>query len=128
MRTPNMSLYSIVDIAEQHAQRQRMRNNLTLDEILKDVCNAMDCDIKKVKSKNRKHENVICRQIYCYIAKLKTHHGFREIGEIIGSRDHTTVIHGKDAVIGYLKISDPKFMPDWDKYLDNSKLFTETDF
>ena len=69
----------------------------TPDEIFYAVCRLADADPELVKSKSRKLEAVIPRQVYCFVACMITDAGLKEIGKIIG-RDRTTVIYSREKV------------------------------
>jgi chromosomal replication initiator protein len=43
--------------------------------------------------KNRKRKLTEARKLYCYFMKTRLRWSLSEIGETIGGRDHTTVIH-----------------------------------
>lgn len=64
----------------------------------------------EIAGKCRERELVAVRQVYCYIAATKTGHSLKNIGRLIGGRDHTTVIHSRNKVDFYLKHSDPLAM------------------
>lgn len=125
------SMNALVWIAQSEKEkREEYRRNrlLTLENNLADICKAFEVDISKVKSNVRKAELVTCRKIFCYVAKIKTDGTYKSIAAEIGGRDHTTSMHHKARVEGYLKVKDPKFLISWEFYLENSSLFNEKDF
>ena len=63
---------------------------LEINFIYKTVCNYFKVDISV---KTRKRSIAYPRHLFCYICRRRTKAGLREIGELIGGRDHTTVIH-----------------------------------
>ena len=59
------------------------------------ICQALDVRPDVIVIKDRLREKVAIRQFYCYTAKqvYETRFSLTEIGEVIGGKDHTTVIH-----------------------------------
>ena len=68
-------------------------NPLTVDDILEHVCRHYEVTPNVVKGKSRKHEIVMPRQLSMYLAKKYTNLPISRIGKLIGSRDHSTVLH-----------------------------------
>jgi chromosomal replication initiation ATPase DnaA len=123
---PHTSHFALVPLSLQ-AKAERL-SKLNPDYILDDVCSVFQQDVTEVKSRSRKTILVFCRQLSCYIARKKTGFTLMEIAATVGTRDYTTVIHGRDVIAGYLKVGDSGFLEKWKYYLHNSKLFTENDF
>lgn len=59
-----------------------------------------------IKSKKRNAEIVYPRQIAMYLCSNMTSVGLNKIGEEIGKRDHTTVLHGSKKIASEIKTSD----------------------
>ena len=66
---------------------------LTVDEILEHVCRHYEETPNTVKGKSRKREVVVPRQLSMYLTKKYTNIPISRIGKLIGSRDHSTVLH-----------------------------------
>ena len=66
---------------------------LTIDDILEKVCNHYNVTQQQVFSKSRKRDYVQVRQISMYLAQKYTKMPSSRIGQLIGNRDHSTVIH-----------------------------------
>lgn len=66
---------------------------ITIEKCEKVVCNYFNMPIEKLHSDTRKREVVQARQIAMYFSKELTKHSLRIIGEAIGDRDHSTVLH-----------------------------------
>jgi hypothetical protein len=60
--------------------------------VLTEVCRLTGTDPDIIKSKSRRLDVVIVRQVYCYTARELTGASMKEIGEVI-NRDHATVIY-----------------------------------
>ena len=81
---------------------------LTIDDILDKVCTHYNVSPQNVFSKSRKREYVIVRQISMYFAQKYTKMPASRIGQLIGNRDHSTVIHSCSMIERRLK-SDKMF-------------------
>ena len=77
---------------------------LTVDEILEKVCRHYNVEQRQVFSKSRKRDFVQVRQISMYLATKYTKMPAGRIGQLIGNRDHSTVIHSCNAIEKRLKI------------------------
>lgn len=66
---------------------------LTVDDILECVCKCYDVTPNAVKGHSRKHELVIPRQLTMFLTKKYTNIPATRIGRLLGSRDHSTVLH-----------------------------------
>ena len=61
---------------------------------------------KDIKSPWRKREIVWARQVFCYLCYKYLKCSLKDIGEFVGGRDHTTVIHSNQVVLNLMD-SDP---------------------
>ena len=77
---------------------------LTVDDILEKVCKHYNVETKHVSSKSRKRDLVQARQISMYLAQKYTKMPASRIGQLIGNRDHSTVIHSCNMIEQRLKI------------------------
>lgn len=77
---------------------------LTIDDILERVCQHYGVSQQHVFSKSRKRELVQVRQVSMYLAQKFTKMPASRIGQLIGGRDHSTVLHSCQAVEQRLKI------------------------
>ncbi len=77
---------------------------LTIDDILEKVCRHYNVEQRQVFSKSRKRELVQVRQVSMYLAQKYTKMPAGRIGQLIGNRDHSTVIHSCNAVEQRLKV------------------------
>jgi len=76
---------------------------LTVDDILDKVCQHYNVTQQQVFSKSRKRDYVQVRQICMYLAQKYTKMPSSRIGQLIGNRDHSTVIHSCTTVEQRLK-------------------------
>ena len=77
---------------------------LTVDDILEKVCNHFNVTQQNVFSRSRKREYVLVRQVSMYLAQKYTKMPASRIGQLIGNRDHSTVIHSCTTIEKRLKI------------------------
>ena len=77
---------------------------LTVDDILEKVCNHFNVTQQNVFSRSRKREYVLVRQVSMYLAQKYTKMQASRIGQLIGNRDHSTVIHSCSTIEKRLKI------------------------
>ena len=77
---------------------------LTVDEIIETVCNHFNVSPSAVGGKSRKRDYVIVRQVSMYFAQKHTKMPASRIGQLIGNRDHSTVIHSCSTVEQRLKV------------------------
>ena len=77
---------------------------LTIDDILEKVCQHFNVQQQHVFSKSRKRDYVQVRQVSMYLAQKYTKMPASRIGQLIGNRDHSTVLHSCNAVEQRLKV------------------------
>ena len=77
---------------------------LTVDDILEKVCHHYGVSQQNVFSRSRKRDFVLVRQVSMYLAQKYTKMPASRIGQLIGGRDHSTVIHSCTAIEQRLKV------------------------
>ena len=77
---------------------------LTIDDILEKVCGHFKVTQQQVTSRSRKRDYVLVRQVSMYLAQKYTKMPASRIGQLIGGRDHSTVIHSCSTVEQRLKV------------------------
>lgn len=77
---------------------------LTVDDILEKVCAHFNVTAQNVFSRSRKRDYVITRQVSMYFAQKYTKMPASRIGQLIGNRDHSTVIHSCSTIEQRLKV------------------------
>ena len=76
---------------------------LTIDDILDKVCDHYGVSQQHVFSRSRKRDYVLVRQLSMYLAQKYTKMPASRIGQLIGGRDHSTVIHSCTTIEQRLK-------------------------
>ncbi len=66
---------------------------ITCEAILQQVVAAFSIDMKSINSKSRKREIVWARQAAMSLCKKYTTQSVSRIGQVVGGRDHATVLH-----------------------------------
>jgi chromosomal replication initiator protein len=72
--------------------------NLTMAEILRITARHFDVASEDLKSKGRRQELVIPRQVAMYLIRELTPHSYPEIGQFFSGRDHSTVMYAVQKV------------------------------
>jgi len=73
-----------------------------LHKLLDVICANEGVSRIAIESQRRDHRAVIPRQLFCYLAITYTKKTLKQIGFVIGNRDHTTVMHGRDKIEGMI--------------------------
>ncbi len=76
---------------------------INIDSIQKKVADHFKITVEDLKSKSRKKELVVPRQIAIYFTKEFTDFSLKSIGYHFGGRDHSTVIHAIQTINDLLK-------------------------
>lgn len=75
-----------------------IESEVGIDYIQKTVSDYFNVSLEDLKSKTRKKDIVIARQVAMYFSKDYTDHSLKSIGYHFGGRDHSTVIHALQSV------------------------------
>lgn len=94
---------------------------LTVDDILEKVCAHFNVTTQNVFSRSRKRDYVLTRQISMYFAQKYTKMPASRIGQLIGNRDHSTVIHSCSTIEKRLKV-DKAFVEEMNSIEDSFRL------
>ena len=74
------------------------RAQLTPQTIIDCVCKYFGLSHDQVTGKSRDKSIVVPRQIAMYLVREETSASLEQIGQLLGGRDHTTVMHGWDKI------------------------------
>jgi chromosomal replication initiator protein len=66
---------------------------ITREEIVDIVLKGCEVTLEQLVSRCRERDIVDARKITCKVLKTKFNYSLKSIGDFIGGRDHTTVIH-----------------------------------
>lgn len=78
---------------------------ITYSKVIELVCEHYGIPAEELISKKRSAEIVLPRQIAMYLCrKYVPNNSFKEIGQVLGGRDHTTVMSGEERIRDTLKV------------------------
>ena len=77
---------------------------ITYKKVIDTVCEHYNVSPAELSSKKRNAEIVLPRKIAMYLCrKYVPNNSYKEIGRMLGGRDHTTVISGEESILNNLK-------------------------
>src|SRR5574344_228581 len=76
--------------------------SISVELIEEEVCRYFDIEPSLIQSKSKKQEISQARQIAMYLSRKYTDKSYSTIGELIGKRDHATVLHACKTVGNWL--------------------------
>lgn len=79
-------------------EEELKRDSYHPDEIIKNTCSFYGIKETQLKSPKRDARLVRARQVCMYLLKREMGLTFVEIGNLLGGRDHTTIMHGVEKV------------------------------
>lgn len=88
-----------------HHEKQPPRR-ITPELILNLVTEYFNTSIKEICGKKRNREIVIPRQLTMFLLRNELGMQLEAIGEIIGGRDHTTIMHGCDKIKAAIEVDN----------------------
>lgn len=94
---------ALVDIINPNIKRQ-----ITIDYIMETVADHFNITIKDLLSTKRSNNIVYPRHVCMYLCRQLTDSTYEEIGNKIGNRHHSTILHGEDAIKSKLEENDEK--------------------
>jgi chromosomal replication initiator protein len=84
-------------------QLNTKRRLITLPRIIDTVARFYSVAEKDLRGKGRTKEIVLPRQVAMYVMREETDRSLADIGQSLGGRDHTTVLHGIDKMVGEIE-------------------------
>ncbi len=91
--TIEMAKAALASLAEDGRQRR-----VGVDDVLQAVAEHYRVSIEDLRGKQRDKHIVVPRQIAMYLMRQETEASLLEIGQALGGRDHSTVMHGCDKI------------------------------
>ncbi|MEW5956949.1 MAG: chromosomal replication initiator protein DnaA [Chloroflexota bacterium] len=82
------------------------RAELTVEQIIAVVARFYNLDEDVLISRGRTKEVAAARQMAMYLAREETDASLPQIGEALGKRDHTTVMHGWEKIASQIEQND----------------------
>ena len=105
-----------IGLPDEQKKRILIKNKpLSNDALFKAIFKALNVTKEQIQSKTRKKEIVTERNINKEIKKeLGEYLPLKKLGELVGGRDHSTVIHALNTFNDMIEIKDKKFKQDLD--------------
>jgi len=103
LKNRKLTINEIKDLIRNTSKPKKM---ISVNDLIKIVSDFFNIEIDSIKDKTRRKEVVRPRQITMYILREDFNISFPTIGEKLGGRDHTTVIHSCEKVRKDLKIDN----------------------
>ena len=79
---------------------------VTCSLIIQAVADHFEISESDLLSKKRSQDIVIPRQIAMYLCRSLTDDSLSHIGELLGKKDHTTIIHGCEKIANEIKVNE----------------------
>jgi chromosomal replication initiator protein len=86
--------------------------DLTPEQILTAVARHFNISEEDLIGRSRRRAVSEPRQLAMYLIREETHISFPAIGEMLGKRDHTTILHGCEKIAAQIE-TDPQLRRDW---------------
>lgn len=95
--------FTSVSLLLKNSIAAKPKNIINFKHILKEVSDFFDISAQELINRCRKKEIVYPRQIAMYLLRKELNNSFPTIGEKLGGRDHTTVMHACEKIEKELK-------------------------
>ena len=96
---------SLADVRTLIKHNIKPNRGVSVDEVVRRIAGYYEIAEKSIYEKTRKREVVKPRQIIMYILREEFNVSYPSIGEKLGGRDHTTVIHSCEKIREEIKSS-----------------------
>jgi len=97
--TPALVDTALADLLPRHTEVQPA-------EVVRKVAEAFGVPMDRLLGRDRSREVALPRQIAMYLLRQEANISLPQIGEVLGGRDHTTVIHGCEKIADLLERDD----------------------
>jgi chromosomal replication initiator protein len=81
-------------------------DTLTAERIIAVVARQFGIEVDRLLSRERTREVALPRQVAMYLMRKETSASLPQIGEVLGGRDHTTVMYGCDKITNLMETDD----------------------
>jgi chromosomal replication initiator protein len=82
------------------------RRKLDAENIVETVAQAFGIPVDRILSRERTRQVALPRQVAMYLLREEAHISLPQIGEVLGGRDHTTVIYGCNKISDLIEQDD----------------------
>jgi len=101
--------FSQIEIQGTHAE--------AMSRLIDDVCKVYDIKRSHLLVQNRNRELVLVRHMISFIARMLDITTWKDIGQILGGRDHTTAMHGYSTFKDLLSTNNRPALINWSKWI-----------
>jgi chromosomal replication initiator protein len=101
LKNKELSLNEIKNIVKETTKPKR---SISIKEVIKTISDFYDIPEDSIYEKSRRKEVVKPRQVIMYILREDFKISYPTIGEKLGGRDHTTVIHSCEKIKNDIKV------------------------
>jgi chromosomal replication initiator protein len=98
---------NVLDLKQLIKNSAKPKKNISVKEVVKIVSDFYNIEEQSIYDKTRKKEVVKPRQVIMYLLREDLNISYPSIGEKLGGRDHTTVIHSCEKVKEDIKSNEP---------------------
>lgn len=95
---------SLTEIKNLIKHNNKPKKVLAVKDVVKAIADFYNVDEKSIYEKTRRKEVVKPRQVIMYFLREELEISYPSIGDKLGGRDHTTVIHSCEKIKGELKV------------------------
>jgi chromosomal replication initiator protein len=95
-----------VELANTVLQDILRHKPVTVDQVLQVVAEFYNVDINDLTGRSRNKEVVLPRQVAMYLLREETDASLPQIGDILGGRDHTTVMYAHEKIAEQIETDD----------------------
>ena len=103
LKQKDLSINEVKNLIRDSSQRPRTKSP---QEVIKIVSDYYNIDEKNIYEKTRRKEIIKPRQVIMYILRKDFNISYPSIGQKMGGRDHTTVIHSCEKISGEVEKND----------------------
>lgn len=82
------------------------RSELQPDDIVRHVAETYGVTVDRIMGRDRSKQVALPRQIAMYLLRQEANYSLPQIGEVLGGRDHTTVMYGCEKIAELLETDD----------------------
>ena len=92
--TPELAAQALKDIAG----KQSGASSVTPSQVIEAVANSFQLTPSDLKSRKKDRGTVLARQVAIYLIRQETSYSLTQIGQKLGGRNHSTVIHAYEKI------------------------------
>ncbi len=103
-----MNMPLTTDLANTVLQDILRHKPITVEQVLNVVADYYRVDLADLTGRSRNKEIVVPRQVAMYLLREETDASLPQIGDLLGGRDHTTVMYAHDKITEQIETDDTR--------------------